>query len=245
MPGFAIIVLIVSVLAGATASVVGFGIGSLLTPLVAIRYGMPTAVALVSIPHAIATAFRCWRLRSAIDWQVLRSFGIVSAAGGLAGAAAYTWAGGRELTVALALLLILTASATLTGWMMRWTPRGPLVWLLGAASGAFGGLAGNQGGIRAAAMQPFRLAPAAFIATATATGLLVDAARMPVYAVEIASAAALPAGFWLLATTASAGVVAGTLAGERMLLGLSLAQFRRVLGVAIGALGLWLLSRAW
>ena len=138
MTAFAIIVLIVAVLAGATASVVGFGIGSLLTPLVAIRYGMPAAVALVSIPHAIATALRCWRLRAAIDWPVLRRFGVVSALGGLAGAAAYTRAGGRELTITLAVLLILTASATLTGWMMRWTPRGPLVWLLGAASGGFG-----------------------------------------------------------------------------------------------------------
>jgi uncharacterized membrane protein YfcA len=241
MTAFAIIVLIVAVLAGATASVVGFGIGSLLTPLVAIRYGMPVAVALVSIPHAIATALRCWRLRAAIDWPVLRRFGVVSAAGGLAGAAIYTRAGGRELTIALGVLLILTAVATLTGWMMRWTPRGPMVWLLGAASGAFGGLAGNQGGIRAAAMQPFRLAPAAFVATATATGLLVDAARMPVYAIDIARAAALPAGFWTLVAIASVGVVAGTLTGERLLLGLSVAQFRRVLGVAIGVLGVWLL----
>ena len=203
MPAFAIIVLIVAALAGATASVVGFGIGSLLTPLVAIRYGMPVAVALVSIPHAIATALRCWLLRGAIDWPVLRRFGVVSAAGGLAGAAVYTRAGGRELTTALAVLLILTAVATLTGWMMRWTPRGPLVWILGAASGAFGGLAGNQGGIRAAAMQPFRLVPAAFVATATATGLLVDAARMPVYAIDIARSAALPAGFWTTTTSLS------------------------------------------
>lgn len=244
MTAFAIIVLIVAVIAGATASVVGFGIGSLLTPLVAIRYGMPTAVALVSIPHAIATALRCWRLRASVDWPVLRRFGIVSAAGGLAGAAAYTLAGGRELTIALGALLVLTAAATLSGWATRWTPKGPMVWLLGAVSGAFGGLAGNQGGIRAAAMQPFRLTPAAFVATATATGLLVDAARMPVYAIDIARSASLPAGFWAIVAVASAGVVAGTLAGERLLLGLSVAQFRRVLGLAIGALGMWLLGRA-
>lgn len=244
MTAFAIIVLIVAALAGATASVVGFGIGSLLTPLVAIRYGMPAAVALVSIPHAIATALRCWRLRRAIDWPVLRRFGVVSALGGLGGAALYTRAGGRELTIALGVLLLLTASATLTGWMTRWTPGGPMVWLLGAVSGAFGGLAGNQGGIRAAAMQPFGLGPAAFVATATATGLLVDAARMPVYAIGIVRSSALPSGFWTIVAVASAGVVAGTLTGERLLLGLGVAQFRRVLGIAIGVLGAWLLIQA-
>jgi uncharacterized protein len=240
---FAIIVLTVAVASGATASVVGFGIGSLLTPLVAVRYGMPTAVALVAIPHAIATALRCWRLRGAIDWTVLRSFGVVSAAGGLAGAAAYTRFGGRALTIALAMLLLLTSAATLSGWATRWTPRGPMVWFLGLASGAFGGLAGNQGGLRAAALGPFRLSPAAFVATATATGLLVDAARMPIYGIALLRAPALPDGFWWVVAVATAGVVAGTLLGERVLLGMSVERFRRVVGVAIGSLGVWLLVR--
>jgi uncharacterized membrane protein YfcA len=40
-----------SVLAGAIASVSGFGIGSLLTPLFDVPYDMRLAVAAVSIPH--------------------------------------------------------------------------------------------------------------------------------------------------------------------------------------------------
>lgn len=236
------IVFLVAVAAGATASVVGFGIGSLLTPLVATRLGMPIAVALVAMPHALATALRCWRLRAAIDWRVLRGFGIVSAAGGLAGAAAYTRFGGRELTVALAILLILTAVATLTGWASRWHPRGPVVWLLGISSGGFGGLAGNQGGLRAAALATFGLTPAAFVATSTATGLLVDAARLPVYSTRLIAAESLPPEFWPITAVASAGVIAGTLLGERLLFGLSVDRFRRTLGVAIGLLGVWLLA---
>lgn len=238
---FLLLVLVLSVAAGATASVVGFGIGSLLTPFVATRLGMPIAIALVAIPHALATALRCWRLRVAIDRHVLRSFGVVSAVGGLVGAAAYTRFGGRELTVALAVLLILTAIATLTGWTSRWHPRGPIVWLLGAASGSFGGLAGNQGGLRAAALTTFGLAPSAFVATSTATGLLVDAVRLPFYAVRLSAADSLPGEFWPIAATASAGVIAGTLLGERLLFGLSVDRFRRVLGGAIGLLGVWLL----
>jgi hypothetical protein len=70
--------------------------------------------------------------------------------------------------------LILTAVAQLTGWSSRWHPQGPLVGVLGVLSGFFGGVAGNQGGMRAAALTAFGLEPAAFVATATATGLLVD-----------------------------------------------------------------------
>jgi uncharacterized membrane protein YfcA len=40
---------------------------------------------------------------------------------------------------------------------------------------------------------------------------------------------------------ASLGVLAGTLIGEHLLLGLSPARFRRLVSVAIGLLGLWFL----
>ncbi|HEX5724896.1 MAG TPA: TSUP family transporter, partial [Longimicrobiaceae bacterium] len=182
---------------------------------------------------------RCWRLRRAIDWTVLRGFGLLSAAGGLAGALLYARLGGRALTAALGALLVLTAAAGLTGWAGRWHPRGPAVWLLGLLSGLFGGLAGNQGGLRAAALGSFRLAPAAFVATATAAGLLVDAARTPVYVWRAGSVLASLAAPIAVAT---AGVLAGTLLGERVLLGMAPERFRRVVSLAIGALGLWLLA---
>ena len=142
---------------------------------------MDIAVAAVMVPHAIATAFRCWRLRANIDRGVLVRFGLLSAAGGLAGALLYTRLAPRMLAQVLGALLLLTATAQLTGWSRRWRPHGTVVPALGLTSGLFGGLAGNQGGLRAAALSAFDLAPAAFVATATATGLLVDLARAPVY----------------------------------------------------------------
>ncbi len=174
---FAFAVFLGALLSGATASVVGFGIGSLLTPLLALRFGTSIAVAAVTIPHVLATAFRCWRLRAHIDRTVLLRFGVLSAVGGLLGALLYTRLGSSALTRILGGLLVLTATAQLTGWSARWHPRGPIVAFIGLASGFFGGVAGNQGGLRAAALSAFRLSPGAFVATATGTGLLVDAAR--------------------------------------------------------------------
>jgi uncharacterized membrane protein YfcA len=241
MLAFLGLVLAVSVLAGATAAVAGFGIGSLLTPLVATRYGMPLAVAAVAIPHAAATALRAWRLRAAIDWPVLRRFGMVSAAGGLAGAVLYTRLGSAALTLILGVLLVATAAAALTGWTARWRPRGVSVQLLGGASGFFGGIAGNQGGLRAAALLAFGLGPAAYVATATMTGLLVDAARMPVYLVLAGDDLI---GIADVIGVATAGTLAGTLLGERVLLGLSVARFRLLVSVLIGVLGISLIVRA-
>jgi hypothetical protein len=53
---FLALVAAVSVVAGAVASVSGFGIGSLLTPPLAVRVGTKLAVAAVSVPHLAVQA---------------------------------------------------------------------------------------------------------------------------------------------------------------------------------------------
>jgi len=143
--------------------------------------------------------------------------------------------------VVLGLLLVATAVAGLTGWTTRWRVTGAGPAALGLASGFFGGIAGNQGGLRAAALLGFRLAPAAYVATATATALLVDAARTPVYVWR-----AGPALLDLTApiAVATVGVLVGTLVGERLLLGLPIDRFRRIVSALIGLLGIWLLGRS-
>ena len=236
--GFLAAICAVAVLSGATASLVGFGIGSMLTPLLALQLGTDVAVAAVALPHAVATAFRCWRLRGYIDRQVLRRFGLLSAAGGLAGALAYTSLNAAVLTRVLGGLLVLTAIAQLIGLASRWKPQGAAVGALGLASGFFGGIAGNQGGLRAAALTAFALPPLAFVATSTATGLLVDAARTPVY---LATAGSTLIGLWLPILLCTAGVLVGTVLGERILFGLPRERFARAVAVAVGLLGIWLL----
>lgn len=235
---FLIAVFVLAVLSGATAAVAGFGIGSLLTPLLAASFGTAIAVAAVAIPHAAATALRCWRLRANIDWNVLRGFGLLSAAGGLAGALLYTRFSNDALTLTLGLLLLSTALATLVDLPSRVGAKGIVVGVLGLLSGLFGGLAGNQGGLRAAAMLSFSLPPVRYVATATATAMLVDIVRTPIYVWR--------AGHELTSlvvplSVATVGVLIGTLLGERILLGLSIRQFRYAIAVLIGLLGVWLI----
>jgi uncharacterized membrane protein YfcA len=237
---FILAVFLVALLSGATASVVGFGIGSLLTPLFATSFGTPIAVALVAFPHALASIVRAIRLRESIDWGVARTFGIISAIGGLVGALVYSGLGGRALTLALGALLVLTASAGLSGWSSRWKPRGALVWLLGLLSGFFGGIAGNQGGIRAAALSSFGLTPKAFVATSTAIAVLVDVGRTPVY---LWRAGGEIAPLIMLIAIATVGVLIGTLYGERLLRSMSPKTFRLIIHLTIGALGVWFIVR--
>ena len=236
--GFLVVVALASVAAGATAAVAGFGIGSLITPLVAIRLGTPMAVAVVVVPHAAATVFRAWRLRRAVDWPLFYRFGIASALGGLAGALLFARSSGPVLTRVLGALLILTALSGLTGWASRVRlPRWAAV-VLGVLSGFFGGIVGNQGGIRAGALLGVGLSPAAFVATSTMSGVIVDLARAPIYLRQRGDALL---GVWPIVAAATIGALAGTLLGERALLGLSIERFRILVAALVGVLGLWLL----
>jgi uncharacterized protein len=228
-------------LSGATAAVVGFGIGSLLTPLLVARVDPQLAVAVIALPHLLATLVRFLQHRRAVDRAVLLRFGLPSAAGGVLGAALQTRLAGPGLLLVLGVLLIGTSVANLTRGFGGWKPGRPVALALGLLSGTFGGLAGNQGGLRAAGLSAFALAPRTYLATSTAVALLIDAARTPVY---LARSAGELAGLALPIGVAAAGCLLGTVLGERLFLGLSPERYRVVISVAILALGAWVLGQA-
>src|SRR5438105_7643417 len=95
--------------AGAIAAVAGFGIGSVLTPVLALETGTKLAVAAIAVPHFVGTAQRFWVLRHHVERQVLAGFGMASALGGLAGALGPAWLSSAILAVIFGALLILAA----------------------------------------------------------------------------------------------------------------------------------------
>lgn len=231
---FAALAFIGAVIAGGLAAVTGFGIGSLLTPLFALQVDTRLAVAAISIPHVIGTALRFRLLKGGVDRRVLWTFGLTSAAGGLAGAALQGWLGNQWLTVVFGALLLFAAASQATGLAKRMRFRGIVAWTAGALSGLLGGLVGNQGGIRSAALLGFDLPKHSFIATATAIGLFVDGARMPVY---VATEGRQILSIWSPVLAASVGVCVGTVLGSRTLARIPEVWFGRVLAIVLALLG--------
>ena len=91
-----------------------------------------------------------------------------------------------------------------------------------------------QGGIRSAALLGFDLPKHTFVATATAIGLFVDGARMPVYVLtqgrEVLS-------IWHWVALLSVGVCVGTVLGSRTLARIPEVWFDRLLAAVLGVLG--------
>ena len=230
---------ITAMLAGGVAGVSGFGIGSILTPVLSLWWDTKLAVAMVAVPHAAGTALRLWLFRRQIDRRVLWSFGAASAAGGLVGAWLHTLLASAFLKTILGVLLVFAGLSSVAGWSDRMRVRGGAAWAAGVGSGLLGGLVGNQGGIRTAAMLGLDVPRDAFIATTTAVALFIDGVRTPIYLAAHAEALSRQVG---MITMMTAGVLIGTLVGTRLLKRLPERLFRRVVSGCLIALGSCLLA---
>jgi uncharacterized protein len=239
---FVVVATVAAVIAGAIASISGFGIGSVLTPVLSTHFDVRLAIALVSLPHLAGTFVRFLLVRTHIDRDVLLGFGAASAIGGLIGAALQAAVQSSALAVIFGLLLVFAGLGSLTGFAQRMRFSGRRSALVGGAlSGLLGGLVGNQGGIRAAALLGFDVERQAFVATATAVALIVDGARIPVY---LATQGADIAKQWTLIALLAIGAITGTLIGERTLRRMSESVFRRFVGLLLLVLGAYTLARA-
>jgi uncharacterized protein len=192
----------------------------------------------VSLPHFLGTSVRFWLLKSKVNRKILIRFGLLSAAGGLTGALLHSFFVGNFLLVIFAVILIL---AGILGVLqvysrLRFGKIGAAI--AGLASGFFGGLVGEQGGIRSVALLNFSVEKEVFIATATATGLIVDMVRMPVYFI---TGFGQVSQFLLILLLSSVAVVAGTLAGSFVLKRIPEESFKRIVSLLILLLGIFLL----
>jgi uncharacterized membrane protein YfcA len=229
-----ILVAVAGLAGGGVASVAGFGIGSLLTPLLVTQVETRLAVAAVAIPHLVGTAARFWMLRGQINRHLLVGFGLTSAAGGLAGALLQNRTSSAGLTIVFGVLLLFVAASELSGLSKRMRFRGAAAWIAGALSGLLGGLVGNQGGIRSAAMLGIDVPRQAFVGTATAVALIVDGARLPVY---VATTGGALLDMWPTIAIATIAVVCGTLFGHRLLIRIPEKKFRPTVAVLLAVLG--------
>ena len=237
---FALVVAAVAMLAGAIAAVAGAGVGSLVTPALSLRIDIRDAVLAVTAPHLVFNALRCWSVRTSISGKIFRQFGLTSAGGSLTGALFQHSVSSGWITGIFAVLLIIAGLFGVTGLVdrVKFGRRGAYVG--GVLSGFFGGLTGEQGGLRAAAMLGLGCPKETFVATATATALVVDAVRLPIYLATrwddvprvIAPAAA-----------GVVGVVTGMFIGNRLLARVPEHKFNRVVSAVLVLIGALLVVR--
>jgi hypothetical protein len=115
-----------------------------------------------------------------------------------------------------------------------------MAWFAGIVSGVFGGLVGNQGGIRSAALLGFGLSRDLFVGTATGIALLVDGARMPVYILkEFSDISRL----WPIVVLGTVGGIFGTLVGGHLLKQIPELLFKKIVSASLILLGIFMMFK--
>jgi uncharacterized membrane protein YfcA len=194
----------------------------------------------------ITTLMLCAALTSTVFWMVFAWYVKIPSSsthaliGGLVGAVLHTYTDGPILGYVFGALLISAGLSGLTGIAERIELKGPWRWIGGFASAVFGGLVGNQGGIRSAAMLGFDLSKESFVATATVIALVVDGARMPIYFVTEHERMFME---WPIILIATIGVIIGTVAGSSLLERIAERMFKRVVSALVFGLGIYMLVR--
>lgn len=232
----------------------GFGLSTLLMPVVAIFFPVAVAVALTAFVHLLNNLFKLLVLWRMVNWPVAVRFGIPAMIATIPGAwlltqlsilpviHSYTLAGipaaVTPVKLAVGLLLIFFASAE---WFSlgerfkvssRWLSAG------GVLSGFFGGLSGHQGAFRSAFLIRAGLDKNAFVATNAVIAAAVDMARLAVYGVNMGLLLAhANAGLLAAATTAA---FAGVLAGQIGLKKITIGFIQKLVAFMLYALGLLL-----
>lgn len=209
----------------------GFGLGTILVPVMAIFFPIEAAVAMTALVHFANNLFKLALFARATDWKVALRFGLPAFAASFGGAALLLWLSalpavtsyrlaGHVMTVTpvklvVGMLIGVFSLLELTrGLKGRGMPPG-LVPLGGLLSGFFGGLSGHQGAFRSAFLLRLDLDKKTFIATGVVIACLVDLSRLTVYAGHLdAPDVAANAG---LLGAATACAFLGAFLGSRLL----------------------------
>jgi len=179
----------------------GFGLGTLLLPVMVLFFPVDLAIALTAVVHALNNGFKCWLLGRYADRDVVLKFGLPAILAALLGARVLLYLSdlqpllhyqvlGREayimpVKLVVAVLMVVFALLELAPRRapLALTPR--YLPLGGVLSGFFGGLSGHQGALRSAFLIKAGLTKESFIATGVVISLLVDIPRIVMYGVSL------------------------------------------------------------
>ena len=179
----------------------GFGLGTLLLPVMVLFFPVDLAIAFTAVVHALNNGFKCWLLGRHADRAVVLKFGLPAILAALLGARVLLYLSDLQpllhyqvlgweayimpVKLVVAVLMVVFALLELAPRRapLALTPR--YLPLGGVVSGFFGGLSGHQGALRSAFLLKAGLTKESFIATGVVISVLVDIPRIIMYGVSL------------------------------------------------------------
>lgn len=215
----------------------GFGLSTLLMPVIAIFFPVAIAVALTAVIHLFNNLFKLIVVWRNISWSTILRFGIPAILATIPGAWLLTSLAHlptlhsfhiadkaffiTPIKLTVGLLLILFATLEWIPFLKKITRTEKYLPLGGVLSGFFGGLSGFQGAFRSAFLIHAGLNKYQFIASNAAIAVLVDITRLSIYGINLSVITGSVDATLIVITTlaAFAGVLVGKFALEKVTIG--------------------------
>lgn len=159
----------------------GFGLSTMITPVILILMPPHEAVAVVAVIHGIHNGVKYAVLKEHLDLDAVKKYGIWLVIGAIIGASLQGMVPEDPLLIVIGIFLITLPLLSLSeGWTGYRIPEANDR-IGGFGSGFMGGLSGHQGALRAMFLKRRLSDKMAYAATASVLALCVDLSRIPVY----------------------------------------------------------------
>ncbi len=241
-----LIISIVAFLAALLTFFSGFGLGTILTPVMLIFFPPEIAISLTGIVHFCNNIFKLSIIGSQFNKEVLIKFGIPAVIFAFAGSYALFFISNDTLFTyhlfvkktdvsylqfIIAIILIFFALIDLIPFFKKLKFNKSILPIGGILSGFFGGLTGNQGALRSAFLIKMNLEKSVFIATTVVISFFVDLTRISVYISKIKDFEI--SNFLILGLAAIVSAIAGSFIGFKSLKKITLNFIRNLVAIMI------------
>ncbi|MDF0676656.1 MAG: sulfite exporter TauE/SafE family protein [Nitrospira sp.] len=251
-----LVVCVAALLASGLTLFSGFGLGTLLMPVVALFFPLDLAIVMTAMVHLANNLFKIGLLGRKADRPVLLKFGLPAIAAAFVGAALLAYLGelkpmyeyyafGNDRQVSVLKLVIgvlivsfvvleLSPTFSKTAFDRKWLPFG------GVISGFFGGLSGHQGAFRSMFLIKAGLEKEAFVATGIVLAVMVDLARMVIYGIGVSVHSNAVEWSFVIAACASAFI--GAYVGAKLLKKVTLRSVQLIVSALLIVVGAGLIA---
>lgn len=178
------LILIVVIVASVVGTVTGFGLSTVMIPVMILFYPLPQTLLFVGVVHWFGDLWKLLLFREGIRRRLILAFGLPGIIATMIGARLVFSLSGTVLSRVLGIFLIGYVVFLFAKTAFRVGQSTATAAVGGALSGFFAGIFGMGGAIRGLFLSAFDLPKAVYLATAGAIAIAIDTTRLTTYLLQ-------------------------------------------------------------
>lgn len=176
-----ILLSILTFIASVIGTTTGFGISTLMIPVVLLFYPLSQTLLFVGIIHCVGNIWKVLLFKHGIRWKLILSFGVPGIAASVLGAMLVFSVSAIVLSRILAAFIIIYVIYLFVNPLFKVRSSNLSAVCGGAGSGFLAGVFGMGGAVRSLFLSAFDLPKPVYIATGGAIALIIDSTRLTTY----------------------------------------------------------------